>query len=53
MKNMLEPEESAKLQKGLEKLESLKKDFDLLSKTKPWALQKISLQGIVLVKECI
>ena len=27
--------------------------FKLLAKEKPWALQKISLQGIILVKECI
>ena len=27
--------------------------FKLLAKEKPWALQKISLQGVILVKECI
>ena len=53
MQSMLEENELAKIKGGLRKLESLRDDFDLLSKQRPWALQKISLQGIVLVKECI
>ena len=36
--------------KGLIQLE---KDFKNLANEKPWALQKISLEGIILVKECI
>ena len=31
----------------------LEKKFKDLAQEKPWALQKISLEGIILVKECI
>ena len=43
------PEISERLN-GLIKLDA---KFKLLAKEKPWALQKISLQGVILVKECI
>ena len=44
------PQEITNRLYGLIKLDS---DFKKLVNEKPWALQKISLQGIVLVKECI
>ena len=41
------------IQKRFEGLIELEKDFKNLAKEKPWALQKISLEGIILVKVCI
>ena len=37
----------------LEGLIELERKFKDLAKEKPWALQKISLEGMILVKECI
>ena len=38
MQSMLDEEELVKITGGLEKLKSLRDDFDILTKQKPWAL---------------
>ena len=44
---------SPEITQRLNGLIQLDMKFKLLAKEKPWALQKISLQGVILVKECI
>ena len=46
-------EELNEINERYEKIVELEKSFKLLARSKPWALQKISLQGIILVKECL
>ena len=36
-----------------EKIESFRSDFGLVVDQKPWVFQKISLEGVILVRECI
>ena len=41
------------LLKRLDDTLKIKKKFDSLAREKPWAFQKCSLHGLILVKECI
>ena len=53
MQNQVDGKDLAGIQDHMRTLDSLKEKFNILEKEKPWILQKISLQGIILVKECI